>query len=84
MVHKILNGDVPKYFRNYFNRVSEVHTHATRGSTTDFVPPRVRTNLGKDSFFYTGAALWNRLPGALKVVGSLGNFKKALKKMAYA
>ena len=79
MVHRIVYGDVPKYFRNYFDRVSEVHRHSTRGNSTHFVPPRVQTNLGKDYFLYAGKTLWNRLPGRLKSVRNIGSFKKALK-----
>ena len=31
MVHRTVFGDVPKYVRNYFNRVGEVQRHSTRG-----------------------------------------------------
>lgn len=79
MIHKIVYGDVPKYFRNYFNKVNEVHRYSTRGSATDFIPPRVKTNLGKQSFLYVGATLWNGLPSTLKTVRSIGSFKKGLK-----
>jgi len=58
MVHKSVYGDVPKYFRNYFNGVDEVHRYSTRGSSTEFVPPRFNTNLGKQSFLYVGTTLW--------------------------
>ena len=79
MVHKIVHGDVPKYFKNYFKRVNEVHRYSTRGSSTDFVPPRAKTNLGKQSFLYVGTTLWNRLPGTLRTVRSIGSFKQGLK-----
>ena len=66
----------------YFNRVRDVHSYSTRGSSTDFVPPRVKSNLGKESFLYIATSLYNMLPGNLKMVRSLGGFKQALKTMA--
>ena len=78
-VHRIVYGDVAKYFRNYFNQVSDVDRHSTRDSSTDFVPPRVKINLGKEYFLYAGTTLWNRLPGKLKSGRNKGSFKKALK-----
>lgn len=82
MVHRIVHGAVPKYLNNYFNRVRDVHSYSTRGSSTDFVPPKVKSNLGKESFLFVTTSLWNRLPGNLKTTRSLGGFKLALKKMA--
>lgn len=80
MVHKIVNGHVPKYLNNFFNRVRNVHSYSTRGSSTDFVPPRVNTKIGKDSFLYVASSLWNMLPGNIKMINSLYGFKWALKK----
>jgi len=53
MVHQIVYGDVPTYFRNYFNIVNEVHRYSTRGSSTDFVPP-------KQSFLYVGTTWYTQ------------------------
>lgn len=80
MAHRIVHGEVPKYFKNYFNRVNDVHNYSTRGSSTDFVPPRVRTNMGKESFSYAGSVLWNRLPATIKAIASLDSFKRNLKR----
>ena len=60
MVHKIVYGDVPKYFRNDFNRVSDIYRHSTRDSSTGFVAPRIKTNWGKDYFLDAGTTLCNR------------------------
>ncbi len=79
MVHRTVYGVVPKYLINYFNRVRDVHSYSTRGSLADFVLPRVKSNLGKESFMYVATSLWNRLPVNLKKIRSLRGFK-ALKK----
>lgn len=79
MVHKILKGDVPKYLSNFFRRVRDVHSHSTRGSATDFVPPRVQTKVGKDSFLSVASSMWNRLPSNVKTISNLDGFKRALK-----
>ncbi len=68
MVHRTVHGAVPKYLIHYFNRVRDVHSYSTRGSLTDFVIPRVKSNLGKGSFLYVTTSLGNRLPGNLKII----------------
>ncbi len=83
MVHRTVHGAVPKYFINYFNRVRDVHSYSTRGSLTDFVIPRVKSNLGKGSFLYVTTSLWNRFPENVKMIISLGGFMKALKIYIY-
>ncbi len=50
MGHRTVHGAVPKYLINYFNRVRDVHSYSTRGSLTDFVVPRVKSNLGRVLF----------------------------------
>ena len=72
--------DYPQIFGQLLNRVRDVHSYSTRGSSTDFVPPRVKSNLGKESFLYVATSLWNRLLVNLKMIRSLGGFKQALKK----
>lgn len=79
MVHKIVNGHVPKYLSNFFSQVRDVQTYSTRGSATDFVPPKVQTKVGKDSFAYVASCKWNSLPGNLKTITSSDGFKRALK-----
>ena len=44
----------------YFIKNSNVHTHNTRQTDHYHVPP-VRTNLGKASFKYQGALIWNNI-----------------------
>ena len=44
-----------------------------------YVIPRVKNEIAKHSFFYTGARLWNDLPNNLRSLTSLPIFKKQLK-----
>ena len=61
LTFKIILNLAPKYLLNYFLPVRETHQHSTRGRTTDFVPCRFKTMIGKNSFRYNAAVLWNKL-----------------------
>ena len=68
MVHKIQNKVAPRYFENYFSKVSENHNHFTRRSTTDLILVNFSSNIGKNSFLYSAAATVSgmRYPKRLK------------------
>lgn len=83
MVHRIINCETPVYLINYFNRVNGVHSYSTRRSSTDLVLYRFNTQLGKRSFLYSGAVLWNNLPDNIKNKVSNGAFKLAVKKWLF-
>ena len=79
-VYKIRNtAKIPRYLKNYFTGVNEVHTHNTRGNATNHVPPRYFTNKGLCSFRSYATNMWNALPTALKTCESLVSFKASLK-----
>ena len=80
LVHKIRNNLAPKYFHEYFSKVSDTHRHYTRGSPTDFKPCHFSSNIGKSSFLYSAAVQWNALPSSLKLISPTENFKIALKR----
>ena len=44
--------------------------------------PKPNTNCLKRSFCYSGACLWNNLSQDLKSVGSIGQFKRDIKKVS--
>ena len=44
--------------------------------------PKRNTNYLKRTFCYSGACLWNNLPQDLKSVGSIGQFKRGIKKVS--
>ena len=79
MVHRIVSNVVPRYLSNYFRKTSDVHGHATRGSSTDFDPVRCNQCIGQSSFLYTAAVLWNSLPTVIKTRVSFSSFKSAVK-----
>ena len=81
MVHGVFYDSVPSYFRGYFTRVSDAHTYRTRASDTDVTLYKYKLDtVGKNTFAYTGASLWNKLPAPLKMIESTNQFKVALKK----
>ena len=48
---------------------------------SDFITPRIRTELtGKSSVRYFGPLIWNTVPLELKQLGTLSDFKKAIRK----
>ena len=79
MVYRIIKNEVPKYLCNYFSRIRNTHSYSTRRSATDLVF-RFRSCMGKGSFLYSAAVLWNGLPASMKTIFSLVSFKTALKK----
>ena len=87
LTFKIVNASmpsmptIPTYLNKYLVKVSESHTHKTRGSVNnDLVPPPSRTNIGKSTFQSTATDEWNALTPTLKKSLSLASFKTALKR----
>ena len=71
---------IPAYLSKYLQKVSDTHSHNTRGSVNNnLVPPTHKTNMGKFSFYSTATQDWNGLTPSLKKCSSLGSFKTALK-----
>ena len=50
-VHRIVYGDVAKYFRNYFNQVSEVDSIPLGIAQQILYPPELRLIWAKNIFF---------------------------------
>ena len=59
LMYRIHHGDITM-LDGYFIKNSNVHTHNTRQTDHYHVPP-VKTNLGKASFKYQGALIWNNI-----------------------
>ena len=77
MVFKSLHNLTPVYLYNTFRNFN---THyGLRNSANKLILPKPRTEYLKRSFSYSGAALWNSLPQALRECNSLGAFKKKAK-----
>ena len=69
-VFKIFNGTSPSYLLDHFQKVSEFHGYNTRGSSENFVVPRV-SNQVSTAFFCNGIKDWNSLPSEIKSCVSL-------------
>ena len=80
LVYKIhYTSLLPKYLTDYFQKVSERHNHNTRGSSTNHVKPKFKTNKGLSSFSYYSTTMWNSLPRAIKECPTLSTFKVTLR-----
>ena len=77
MVYRSLNGLVPEYLSSKFLKRNGTR-YSLRDSENKLVVPLPRTNHLKNSFSYSGAALWNSLPCNLRMVKSLNQFKKQI------
>ena len=76
MMFKSLNGLAPVYLHFFF---SEWHTdYDFRDSFRKLNLPKPRTDYLKRSFGYSGALLWNSLPENIRVIRSIGQFKKEI------
>ena len=79
MVYKCLNGLAPDYLSSKFIQRKDIITsYDFRDSENKLAIPLPRTNYGKNSFSYSRAVLWNRLPATIRTATSLSNFSKVL------
>ena len=77
MVYKSLNGLVPEYLSSKFLKRSGTR-YFLRNSENKLVVPLPRTNYLKNSFSYSGAAVWNSLPCNLRMTKSFNEFKNKI------
>ena len=77
LMHKIVNGCCPQYFKDYISYVNDKHRHNTRASTNNnlFIP-LFRTNSGLRTFYASVNRLWNTLEVSTRSITPLRNFKK--------
>ena len=75
MMYKALNGLAPNYLREKLSYVSQRHKHTLRNSDVNLVSPRPNTEYGKKCFSYSGATLWNFIPGDIRRSRYLRNFR---------
>ena len=60
LVKRWMKGPCPKVFKNYFTFNSSAHNRITREMNVLHLP-MVRTDLVKNSFYYNGSVIFNRL-----------------------
>ena len=75
MVYKSLNGLAPDYLSEMFVDRSSITNYALRDTGGKLALPQPRTNYLKNSFGYSGAALWNSLPAELRQANTLNKFR---------
>ena len=75
MVYKSLNDLVPGYLSSKFVKRYETR-YSLRDSVNKVIVQFPRTNFMKNSFNYSGAVLWNSLPGDMTQAKSLTQFKR--------
>ena len=78
-VHNFQNNKLPSVFEHYFTSFSDIHDIGTRYRDTNFILPRVSSNLGSTSISFEGAVLWNDLDNVNKEIKSVKSFRKSLK-----
>src|SRR6218665_653199 len=71
-------GQLPKAFPNYFEVVSQVHSHYTR-RVNDYKVDFVRTNTRRFSMKITSPNIWNDLPADICGVSNMYSFKRLLR-----
>ena len=58
------------YYYYYISKISDTNNYTTRGSFTDFSLYRFKSCMGRYSFLYSAAVLWNGLPLNHKLLSS--------------
>ena len=79
MVYKSLHRLAPDYLYSKFERQETAHN--LRDSENKLNVPLLQTNYYKNSFSYSGATLWNRLPRDIRQAESLGLFTCLIKEV---
>ena len=78
-MYECLYGTIPEIFRNYFQRIADVHDHNLR-NVNDLYVPYGRLDIRKFSIKIAGANLWNSLPSFVKNSQSIHIFKKNMRR----
>ena len=78
LMHKFRNNVLPAKFCGYFQLMSQIHSHNTRGAHK-YATPYARTVCRTHCLQFIGPRLWNSLPAYLQAIGSLYVFKSKLK-----
>ena len=76
IVYKIANNMVPKYVCELFERRFEsiINTTPRSASNENFVIPRPKLSIFKESLSYSGSVIWNSIPREIKNSSSLNCF----------
>ena len=80
-MYKTLNELAPEYLQCLFTQ-RHVNDYNLRNLEGKLSLPKPNTNYLKRSFCYSRACLLNNLPQDSKSVGSIGQFKRGIKKVS--
>src|SRR6218665_1154921 len=72
--YRLLRGQLPKAFYNYFEVVSRVHSHFSR-RVNDYRVDFARTNTRRFSMKIAGPNIWNDLPADICDASNLYSFR---------
>ena len=81
IIYKIMNGLISNYLQCLFTQ-PHVNDYNLRNLKGKLSLPKLDTNYLKRSFCYSWACLWNNLSQDIKSVGSIGKFKRGIKKVS--
>jgi hypothetical protein len=81
LVYKSLSDLAPSYLRELLIPLSTIPSRSSLRSSlsSDLSVPATRLRFGDRAFAVAGARHWNRLPGDLRAISDITNFKKQLK-----
>ena len=78
-MYKSLNGLVPEYFSNLFEKDSTRNVRKLRNADTDLSIPLRKANNGQRAISFRGSKLWNQFEPSAKHAPSLATFKRRIK-----
>ena len=78
LMYKVLNGLASDYLGEKLSYVCQRHEHKLRNADINLILPRPNIEYGKKTFSYSGAALWNSIPGDIRKAQTLRLFKIGL------
>ena len=78
MMFKIMNNMAPPYLTGMFQPLRELQEIMLRDTNSNLRLPRMSTNMGRRSFSYHGADIWNKIEQNNKTGTSLQSFKRNL------
>jgi len=76
-VFKCLNGTSPTDYKEKCKHLD--HCNGTRGNDHSLLLPKVKSEVGRKTFGFLGAKIFNKLPNNMKTKSSIVTFKTACK-----
>ena len=63
MIYSVFETQTPHYILQMFTKSQTLHNHRTRSAENlGLILPKIKTQMGKQSYSYEGAVHWNNLP----------------------